>query len=197
MPVIFWTDALIALLLLIVVVFCFYVRRKEHLRAPWRQVARNRLGMAAAVVLGAYLLIGVLDSIHFHPPLATHPGEIQYSTRVLSVFDLIATPLRERVEKTYSAPFATHLYAKETLTLADGRQIRDYPRLKYGGAHLNDPETDRGYDIVQTIVWASLEALAIWTLVAGLSIALLARHWHMRWREGLKAVVGERTELPW
>ena len=197
MLVIFWTDALIALLLLIVVVFCFYVRRKEHLRAPWRQVARNPLGMAAAVVLGAYLLIGVLDSIHFHPPLATHPGEIQYSTRVLSVFDLIATPLRERVEKTYSAPFATHLYAKETLTLADGRQIRDYPRLKYGGAHLNDPETDRGYDIVQTIVRASLEALAIWTLVAGLSIALLARHWHMRWREGLKAVVGGRTELPW
>src|SRR5919198_2416602 len=112
MPVIFWTDALIALLLLIVVVFCFYVRRKEHLRAPWRQVARNRLGMTAAVVLGVYLLIGVLDSIHFHPPLETPAGEIQYSTRVLSVFDLIATPLRERVEKTYSAPFATHLYAK-------------------------------------------------------------------------------------
>ena len=55
MPVIFWTDALIALLLLIVVVFCFYVRRKEHLRAPWRQVARNHLGMTAAVVLGVYL----------------------------------------------------------------------------------------------------------------------------------------------
>src|SRR5205823_5041244 len=143
------------------------------------------------------LLIGVLDSIHFHPPLETHTGEIQYSTRVLSVFDLVATPLRERVEKTYSAPFATHLYAKETVTLPDGRQIRDYPRLEYGGAHLNDPEIERRYDIVQTIVWASLEALAIWALVAGLSIALLARHWHMRWREGLKAVVGGHTELPW
>jgi peptide/nickel transport system permease protein len=81
--------------------------------------------------------------------------------------------------------------------LPDGRQIRDYPRLEYGGAHLNDPEIERGYDIVQTIIRASLEALAIWTLAAGLSITLLACHWHMRWREGLKAVVGGRTELPW
>src|SRR5690606_27538325 len=40
-----------------------------------------------------------------------------------------------RTEKTYSAPLATHLFAKESR--ADG-QGRDFPRLKFGGSHLDD-----------------------------------------------------------
>ncbi len=197
MLVIFWTDALIFLLLLVVAAFFFYARRKEHLRSPWRQVAQSRLGMAAAVVLGAYLAIGLLDSIHFRPPLQTASnGNLQYSAQVLSLFDLIATPLRERVEKTYSAPFATHLYAKETVILTDGRQIRDYPRLTYGGAHLQDLEA-RGRDIAQIVVWASLEAAVIWMSAGVILIGCLARAAHIPFREHLTRIAQGRTEVPW
>ncbi len=74
MPVILWTDALIYLLVSAGIGFVIYVRRHEHLRAPWRQMMRSRLGMSAAVVLSAYVLIGLLDSINFHPRLESSEG---------------------------------------------------------------------------------------------------------------------------
>ena len=63
-------------------------------------------------------------------------GAIVYKPRGLSLFDRLCTPLRERTEKTYSAPLATHLYAKSTLQTPDGRTVRDYPRLQYPRSHL-------------------------------------------------------------
>jgi peptide/nickel transport system permease protein len=68
---------------------------------------------------------------------------------VRSALDALLTPLREKVEKTYSAPFATHLYAKETMTGPDGREVRDFPRLKHGGAHLGDPGKDFWPDVLK------------------------------------------------
>ena len=46
--------------------------------------------------------------------------------------------LRSRNEKTYSEPFATRLYAKETVDVPGRGQVREYPRLKFGGAHLGN-----------------------------------------------------------
>ena len=43
--------------------------------------------------------------------------------------------MRTRTEKTFSAPFATRLYVKETIELPDGTIVRDYPPLKYPGRH--------------------------------------------------------------
>ena len=64
MPVFLWTDILIFLLLAAVVGFALYARRREHLRAPWRQVGRSRIAMACLVVLAVFVLIGLLDSMH-------------------------------------------------------------------------------------------------------------------------------------
>ena len=41
MPVLLWTDALVFLLVILVLVFAFYARRYEHMRAPWREIART------------------------------------------------------------------------------------------------------------------------------------------------------------
>lgn len=147
-PVILATDVLIYLLLALVLGFAWYARQHDHLITPWRRVGRSRTAMGALVVIGFYVLIGLLDTVHFR--LASgeqEDGSTRYSTEVHSLFDLIAEPLRKNSEKTYSAPFATHLYAKETMELADGRQVRDYPRLKFGGAHLDDPDGEAGLDI--------------------------------------------------
>ena len=51
MPVLLWTDILIFLLVAAVTAFALYVRRREHLRAPWRQVGRGRIAMASLVVV--------------------------------------------------------------------------------------------------------------------------------------------------
>ena len=169
-PVILATDALIYLLLGLALGFAWYARRHEHLVTPWRRVGRSRTAMGALVVIGFYVLIGLLDTLHFRLPSGEgQNGELRYSTEVHSLFDVIAAPLRENSEKTYSAPFATHLYAKENIELPDGRTLRDYPRLKHGGAHLDDPHADRPMDILKrsllgllygTIAFALLMLLA-------------------------------------
>ncbi len=172
---ILWSDALLFLLLAAVAGFVLHVRRHEHLRAPWGRVAGSRMGMAAMVVLAAYMAIGVLDSLHYRPALPAEPGQpVQYSNEVLSVLDALAGPLRTQVEKTYSEPFATHLYAKENLQLPDGRQVRDYPRLRYGGAHLEDPDR-KAADIARRAAVGTGWGLGLAAVVWGLAAALLAR----------------------
>jgi len=197
-PVILWTDALIYLLLATVTVFIFYARRKEHLRDPWRQVVHSRIGTAALVVLMAYGAVAVLDSLHFRKALpADEKGQVQYATEVLSVFDIMVTPLRERTEKTYSAPFATHLYAKETLQLADGTTARVFPRLKHGGSHLKDPAKDRTTDIVQKSAKAVAWGVAAWLLFSLVVIALVALRRKESFGATFGAVVRGRSDLPW
>lgn len=196
--VILWTDALIFLLIALSLTFGMLAVRKEHLRAPWRRVARSRVGMGALVILSAYVLIGVVDSIHYNPPLEqAEPGGPTHSSEVLSLLDTLLTPLRERSEKTYSAPLATHLYAKETIEQADGSTIRDYPRLQHGGVHLADPEKDWAGDIVTTMLIGVVEGLIAWVILAALLIALLAHRAKCGFGEQLKNIRCGATEIPW
>jgi peptide/nickel transport system permease protein len=162
MPVVLWTDGLIFLLVAGLVGFVVVVRRNEHLAAPWRRVAADPVAVAAAVVLLCFTGIAVLDSLHFRPALPTGAsGEAQYAPEVKSLLDRLLAPIAERQEKTYSAPFATRLFAKEAITLADGRTVRDYPRLKYGGGHLAD-ESERAGDILQRSLLGLAGGLAVW-----------------------------------
>ena len=141
-PVIFWTDALVYLLVLVIAIFAWQVRRSEHFLVPWRRVGHSASGMAAATVLLFFVVIGLLDTIHMRPTINNGGvGEKARSVEVLSLLDIIARPLKTRVEKTYSAPFAAYLYAKETMELPDGSEAREFPRLKFwGGTPAVDPE---------------------------------------------------------
>jgi peptide/nickel transport system permease protein len=162
-PVILWTDALLFVLLAGLAVFALVSLRHEHLRAPWRAVMQSRMGAASAVVLAAFAGIGVLDSLHYRERL---PGAQEaYSGEVLSALDALLGPLRTRVEKTYSQPFAAHLYAKESVRQPDGRELRDYPRLQYGAAHLANPEAE---------FWADAGRRgAVGAMAGGLGLGLL------------------------
>ncbi len=139
MPVILVTDILVWLLVAAATGYAYYCRRHPHLAIPWGRVFRSSAALASAVVLSVYIALGLLDSLHFRPALP-QKGEEQkaYSSEVLSVLDLAFAHLRGRGEKTYSAPLATRSYAKEQIELPDGRQKRDFPRLRFGGAHLAD-----------------------------------------------------------
>ncbi|MCG6943361.1 MAG: ABC transporter permease [Thiohalocapsa sp.] len=223
MPVILATDGLIFLLIVVALGYGVYASQHEHLRAPWRSVARSRVGMAALVVIGCYVLIGLLDSLHFHPRIepvvaaeqaptspaeaaarsgkdgqgeAESPIQARYSTQVLSVLDVILTGLRERQEKTFSAPFAVHSFVKEPIERPDGSIVRDYPRLQYGGAHLKDP-SQRGLDIAVRTLLGVIRGLAVWGLLMAGLIWLVAHARGEAFDAGAEAIWQGRTEVPW
>ena len=181
MPVVFITDGLIFFLIFMVGLFIWYARQHEYLRAPWRQVSSNSLAMVAMVVLFFYVAIGLLDSIHFHPRLDDNhqfSKEIRYSTEILSVFDLLVNRLRKNDERTYSAPLATHAYSKDIIEYPDGKKVRDYPRLKLGGAHLDNPAEQRNADVVIKSFIGMLVGLTIWLILSCLILAFLANIKH-------------------
>jgi len=202
MPVILWTDALVFLLVISAIGFGLYAARHEHLRAPWRRVARSRVGIGTLVVLSFYVLIGLLDTVHFRLPLAdqtagTETGAgTKFGPDVLSLFDAWATPLRERQEKTYSAPFATHLFVKEAITQPDGSVIRDYPRLNYGGRHLKDP-TQRGWDILRLTLRGLAEGLIVWGLIAAQVVWSTARGQGIGFMAARDVLLAGGTAFPW
>jgi len=144
-PVVLWTDRLIYILLIAIAGFFTYVRSKEHLITPWRHVVRRPLAVVALVMLSAYVVVGLLDSVHFRQALEEggNSKEVHYSVDVESLLDIIANPIRKNIEKSYSAPLTAHLYTKDTVEQDDGSTSREYPRLLHGGAHLENPAIER------------------------------------------------------
>ena len=198
-PVILWTDALVFLLTLVVAGFILYARSKPHIAAPWKRVFSGRIAAASTVVLLTFVLTGLLDSLHFRLPLAGNgnDGKVHYAVEVLSVLDVLAGPLRTQVEKTYSAPFATHLYARETVEQADGTQARLYPPLHYGGAHLAASGKGSTADILQRSLLTLLEAALTAAAVLWLLAAWLGRRSGQAIRDMAGMILSGRTGLPW
>jgi peptide/nickel transport system permease protein len=161
--VVLWSDALLFLLIAAIVALSLWARREDALRAAWGRVLKDGVAMSAATVLAAFVLVGLLDSLHYRMKLDAKPGEpVRFAVEVHSALDALLSSLRTRTEKTYSAPLATHLYAKETST--DGTQ-RDFPRLKHGGAHLGENFDAHGSDIVKRALLGGAAGLALWFLV--------------------------------
>lgn len=191
-----WTDIFVLLMVLTMLAYGFRITRSASLRSAWASVARTPSAMCAAVILLFFLLIGVLDSIHYRPllpPLAAQQGlTVQavdananadandaltqsspeskrvYSPVLRSALDdlLSLTQLPNR-EKTYSAPLAVRQFTKET-ELVDGQTVRNFPRLKYAGMHLNH-EDEHLTDIRQR----TLKGLAYGVVLAAVMALLL------------------------
>ena len=131
-PLFLWTDVLVWLLVLACLAFGSTVARTSALRTSWHAVLARPMGMASLTVLAVFVLIGLADSLHYRARLDNG----QLDVEVKSVLDKALGSLNERTERTYSAPLATHAQAKETIEKPDGRQVRETPRLRHGGAHL-------------------------------------------------------------
>lgn len=196
LPKVLTTDLLIYLLLAAIIGFAVYTSRHEHLRVPWRQVARRPMAMAALVILLAYVTVGLMDSVHFRPRLdGANSAKHGYSNEALSLLDYVAKPLRTRVETTYSAPFAITAYTMETVESPDGSRVREYPRLKYGGAHLKDA-TERTADITRRALAATAAGAASWLLL----VAAFLLVWRQRgesWTQAAGRLVHGDSPVPW
>jgi peptide/nickel transport system permease protein len=191
--VLLWSDALIFLLVIALVAFFFNLRRDPRTRERWGQVFGSRLGMVTFVVIMAYVLVALVDSLHFRRALAPEPGQdpgvVYYDNRVISLLDLSLGEMGEVHERTYSAPFALRSFEKQNVKDAQGNSVRDFPPLIYAGQHLESPD-DRAADIainslrglLRGLLIAALVILPQWFFLRG------SRYpWHAAW--GTQAVL--------
>lgn len=179
-----WTDLFLFGMLAGAVLYALHVRRTPMLRSAWRVVARTPSAMGAAVILALFLLVGLLDSVHYRPLLpatavpapgrpALAPAPV-YSPILRSVLDDVLAWLGlDRREATYSSPLAVRQFTKET-RLIDGQPLRDFPRLKHAGAHLAH-EADHQGDVRRR----ALAGIA-WGLAVSLAMAALISLWRAR-----------------
>jgi peptide/nickel transport system permease protein len=200
-PVVLWSDRLLFLLIAGIVAYFWYVRRQPHLLLPWRRVTQSAYGMSSLVVVTVFVAIGILDSLHYQPALERKEGEAAaYSTEVLSVFDAIAGPLRAHRERTYSAPFATRAFARETFEMPgpEGalREVREFPRLVWGGVHLKD-EAGRGRDILSRATLSLVLAALAWSAIAAAVVFLKARSAGRSHREAWRGMWRGESRVAW
>lgn len=187
-PVLLWSDALFFALILVSVAGIAWARTQDHLRSAWQRVAASRVGMASATILAVFLVVAVLDSLHYRPRLSG--AQDKYAVEVLSAFDALLLPLKANTEKTYSAPLATHSFAKETVEGADGAAAgRDFPRLRFGGAHLKDATDGRDADVAWTALRGAGLGLGAWALLLLAALPLRRRHPRVAWDAALATLL--------
>ena len=163
-PVLLWSDILLFALLAATLCGALWSWHSAPMRTHWQRLGQSRSGMAAATVLALFVVVGVLDSLHYRAPLAARgDGPQAWSVEVLSALDGLLMPLKTRTEKTYSAPLATHMFAKEAV---EGGSGRDFPRLTHGGAHLGERPDGHAADLAQTGLAGVAGGLAAWLVLA-------------------------------
>ncbi|MEO6281653.1 ABC transporter permease [Roseateles sp.] len=193
--VLLWTDLALWLMVAAVAGYALRVRSQATLRNTWRRVLRDPVAASAGVVMALFLLVTMVDSIHLRPALATTDGSTVYDTRTLSTLDLLLARQTAMREVSYSVPLGTHGFNKESVVDAQGQARRDYPRLKFGGAHLRDPATQWAGDAARRAALGLAGGAAIAALLVALTAAALARH-HHGWRHALADLAGDRTFYP-
>ena len=197
--VVLWTDAFIFALVVALLGYGWRVSRSAALRATWSSVGQSAAAMCSAVVLLVFLLVAVLDSIHYRPLMPSAPGtpghEAVYSPVVRSALDdLLSLTKMGHAEKTYSAPLAIRQFTKETMLL-DGQAVREFPRLVHAGTRLADDSRHHA-----DLVLRAGGGIALGLLLAGMMALLLtlgALRSASHWRGALAWWWRGQAMLPW
>ncbi len=122
-----------------------HARRSEMWQNAWREVRRSRLALVSLVVLSAYVLIALLDSVSWRAvergadgtPRRTAEGRPVLAP-ARTALDRLCAPLASE-ERTYSAPLARVSLLKETVEVErDGEFVRRrvHPPLRQPRGHL-------------------------------------------------------------
>jgi len=190
-----WTDMALFALLATVLIYAWHVRRSHALRATWARVARSAPAMCSAVVLLAFVVIGLLDSLHYQPRLppvaGSAPGAAAvYAPKVVSLLDsLLDDTAFVKPEKTYSAPLAFQQFTKESILQEGGEPTRDFPRLRFGGKHLEKPSEHWLRDVLKRLSFGLLGGALFGCLLVGFVVRAGVGSLRQIWQ-------GD-TELPW
>ncbi|MDW3095132.1 MAG: ABC transporter permease [Gammaproteobacteria bacterium] len=196
-PVILITDALFFFLTALLLMFVLFARKREHINRPWKKVFKRTTGVVSLLVLLTYYSIALLDSMHFNPRLENAKAEHnQYSNEILSVLDVLMTPMRIQVEKTFSAPLATHLFSKEMVQQADGSMQQIYPPLKFGGAHLDYSKQDKISDITLLVIKGLFYAFIAWCVLWALICLVNSKRYKQSFPESLSKLFVANHDYP-
>jgi peptide/nickel transport system permease protein len=199
--VVLWTDVVLLLLVLTLAWYVRQVRRSPNLRSTWGKVMADAPALCSAVVMAVFLVVTLLDSVHFRralPASATAvAGSAQaYDTRTESLLDVALAGLRAARETSYSVPLGYQGFSKESRDV-DGKTVRIFPRLAHGGAHLKDPATQWLPDLAQRAAAGLAGGLLVAALVAWLTAAVLARSQRVSTRSMLGQIWQRETSVPW
>ena len=168
-PVFLWSDYLLLILVLALGAFIVSLLKNRQNRERWSKVFQTRLGMSSFLVILAYVLLALLDSMHFRqalPPLEGQEQEkVYYSNEITSVLDLVLGEISDNVERTYSAPFSLKSYSKMFMENEQGETIRDFPPLSYAGQHLENTDNH-----LNDILWQSLKAILLGLVISSLLV---------------------------
>jgi peptide/nickel transport system permease protein len=195
-----WTDIFVWLVFAMTVFYASRVIANPNTRRTWRRVFVAPTPMAASIVLAIFVLIGMLDSVHFRPRVDTAPGHgaaaAVYSGDTLSLLDLAFASLRDSREKTYSVPLSYKGFSKEAVD-EGGSTVREFPRLHYGGRLLANPERDWKGDVasrvVTGVVLGAIGGLLVMLVVAG----GVASRRQERIVDAWAYMRSEATQMPW
>ncbi|MCE4553550.1 ABC transporter permease [Pelomonas cellulosilytica] len=193
--VLLWTDLALWLMAAAGIAYAWRVSRQAHLRATWRRVLRDPAAACAGVVMALFLLLTLVDSIHLRHALQARGGGTVYDTRTLSLLDVMLERQIGMREVSYSVPLGTQGFSKESVVDAHGEVRRDFPRLKFGGAHLTDPAAQWVGDVAGDVALGLAGGLAMVALLAALTAAALARH-HGGWLHAMADIASDRTFYP-
>jgi peptide/nickel transport system permease protein len=112
MPVILWTDALVFLLIVIASVAIIKSFYNQESQQRWNVILQHPSRIIAIIFLLAFILIGLLDCMHYHTP--------NMSGSLRSILDWLLLPISADLESSYSAPFATHEFVAKMVKDASG-----------------------------------------------------------------------------
>jgi len=191
-----WTDIALWGLMAVLCLYVLRIRAQATLRATWVRVLRDPVALSASVVMGLFLALTLLDSVHYRTALpANSEGAVFYESRTNSLLDkLLARQIAMR-ETSYSEPLSYRGFNKENLAAEGDVVRRDYPRLQFGGAHLKNPTQDWIGDVLGRAGQGLALGLLASALLAALMAAALARL-HGGWVQALRDVLADRTHYP-
>ncbi len=196
--VLLWTDLVLYAMVLLLIWYAWRVRVNPNLRANWARVARDPAALCAGIVLALFALVTLVDSVHFRRalvPSADAPaGTVTfYATSTESLLDTVLARQVHMRESGYSEPLAYLGFNMQALE-RDGKPVRDFPRLAFGGAHLASPADWVGDVRLRAV--AGLAAGAAVALLAALLVAWLNRSQHGGVTGALSDIARDRTHVP-
>lgn len=156
-----WTDIFVYFLIILSLGSLYYIQTEFRLRQAFKQIFIQPVPTFSCLVLGFFMTIGLMDSIHFKVLesdtniIHTQKGEI------VSVLDLVLNPMRLAVETTFSAPFALTEYTKTTVLKMnkDDGVNKNIIELEYKRLNINKSVDEKNY--ISHIGILSLKGLAL------------------------------------
>ena len=196
-PVFLLTDIFVFTLVAACLLYAWRVFQNPHLRATWSLAWRRPVAAVSGLMLGLFIVIALMDSLHYRPVMPAQDGTGQsYGSEPRSILDAVLKPLAQARERSYSAPLASHGFRKETFE-RDGQSVRDYPRLSFGGAHLKDPSAEWLADVAGRSLRALVLGSGLFVLVMLLGLQYAAYRQRQPFRQCLDRLVRGDTTWPW